>query len=192
MKVNMILAVVWTTSRRQSEIWVRDYRLSVVVLACKALGPIITWSQSPGQAWIFQVLFQLLTFRLFSLLPPQRPLCVEGRLGRKKRVSEEQRKTAVFMGYPLACMTGASWGTRGEPTRQALPGHLLYPRPVEIRVRRSFTREAWGHEKGHRRARAETVDTRTNPLQIPCFCFSRVSTYSVPRRVNVSRFLAGG
>ena len=131
----------------------------------RALGPIIAKSRSSlNFSGSFSTSIQLLSFRLFSLLPPQRLLCVVGRLGRKKRVRHYRGFTgASSLSKPCGDSREAQFHTRGVRARE----------------------RTW-------EARAETIDTRTNPLQIPCFCFSQVSTYSVPRRVNVSRFLAGG
>ena len=97
-------------------------------------SPVLAWlaqwierwvrsSQSSGQAWIFQVPFQLLTFRLFSLLPPQRLLCVVGRLGRKKRVRHYR---GIFS---LQALWRFAWGAvsraRREGTRKDMGGRGL-------------------------------------------------------------------
>ena len=90
----------------------------------RALGPIIAKSRSSlNFSGSFSTSIQLLSFRLFSLLPPQRLLCVVGRLGRKKGVRHYRRI------FSLQALWRFAWGAvsraRREGTRKDMGGRGL-------------------------------------------------------------------
>ena len=86
----------------------------------RALGLIIAKSRSSlNFSGSFSTSIQLLSFRLFSLLPPQRLLCVVGRLGRKKRVRHYRGFTgASSLSKPCGDSREAQFHARGVRARE--------------------------------------------------------------------------